>query len=298
MSKDIFISYSSKDTEITDKIHDYLENNGFSCWMAPKEIKTSENYSQKIIDALNSAKIVLLVFSEYSHASEYVTEEIDNAFTRGIPILPFRIDDTFPKGKMEFYLRHCQWLDASSNPEDHFPQLLEDVDRLCKEGKKPFVPPKPHEPHEIEPPEPPKRTSLYIAIAVIAIIAVVGGFMFLNGGGDSNADANETGIFIDFIQMDNDTGKGYSWKYSYFVFGTISPDLTNSSDNVVHVDFLDKSGKTVNSNDTKVGDIEGNTLASAYLDVDNVDKVSVELRDGDNKVLYSTESDNIKSVGG
>ena len=122
--------------------------------------------------------------------------------------------------------------------------------------------------------------------------------MLINGGGDANENANETGIFIDFIEMDDDTGKGYSWKYSYFVFGTVSPDLSNSSDDVVHVDFLDKSGKAVESNETKVGDIEGNTLASAYLNDDNVVKASVELRDGSGKVLYSAESDNIKSVGG
>jgi len=49
----------------------------------------------------------------------------------------------------------------------------------------------------------------------------------------------------------------------------------------------------IESNDTKVSDIEGNILASAYLDDDDVDKVSVELKNTNDKVLYSTESNNI-----
>ncbi len=297
MSKDIFISYSTKDTDITDKIHDYLEDKGFSCWMAPREIKPGDDYSQKIIDALNSTKIVLLVFSKSSHASEYVTEEIDNAFSRDVPILPFKIDETLPEGKMEFYLRHSQWLDASSNPEDYFPELLKHADRLCK-GKR-IETPKPKPADQVRVIEPPKRPILsYILVAVIAIIAVVGGFMLFSGTGDSSGDVNETGISVDFIELDDDTGKGYSWKYSYFVYGTVSSDLSNSTDNTLHTDFLDKSGKVVTSNETKVDDINDNTLASVYLDDNNVDKVSVELRDGDGKVLYSARSNNIKSVGG
>ena len=61
----------------------------------------------------------------------------------------------------------------------------------------------------------------------------------------------------------------------------------------MHIEFLDDSGKVIESNDTKVSDIEGNILASAYLDDDDVDKVSVELKNTNDKVLYSAESDNI-----
>ena len=92
--------------------------------------------------------------------------------------------------------------------------------------------------------------------------------------------------------MDDDSSKGYSWQYSYFVFGSVSANST-SPDDIVHIEFLDDSGKVIESNDTKVSDIEGNILASAYLDDDDVDKVSVELKNTNDKVLYSAESDNI-----
>ena len=84
---------------------DYLEENGLDCWMAPRDIKTSDNYAQEIMDALNEAKIVTLIFSKSSNESPYVLEELDKAY-KDKPILPFRIDDVLPKGSMEFYLRN------------------------------------------------------------------------------------------------------------------------------------------------------------------------------------------------
>ena len=44
-------------------------------------------------------------------------------------------------------------------------------------------------------------------------------------------------------------------------------------------------------------DIEGNILGSAYVNDDNIEKVSVELRDGNGKVLSSAESNNIVNNG-
>ncbi|WP_405320890.1 toll/interleukin-1 receptor domain-containing protein [Methanobrevibacter thaueri] len=296
MSKDIFISYSTNDTDIAEKARDYLEENGLDCWMAPRDIKTSDNYAQEIMDALNEAKIVTLIFSKSSNESPYVLEELDKAY-RDKPILPFRIDDVLPKGSMEFYLRNNQWLDASTNPEDFFDDLVKDARRLIELGGGPPEPPVPHEPpkpHDTnDSPEQGFISKYKIPIvALVVLLVAVAGFVMFSANGNGNVDANETGIVVDYIGMDDDSSKGYSWQYSYFVFGTVSANST-SPDDIVHIEFLDDSGKVIESNDTKVSDIEGNILASAYLDDDDVDKVSVELKNTNDKVLYSAESDNI-----
>ena len=293
MSKDIFISYSTNDTDIAEKARDYLEENGLDCWMAPRDIKTSDNYAQEIMDALNEAKIVTLIFSKSSNESPYVLEELDKAYKDK----PIRIDDVLPKGSMEFYLRNNQWLDASTNPEDFFDDLVKDARRLIEFGGGPPVPPVPFEPPKPhDPPEPhePGFLSKYKIpiIALVIFMVAAAGFVMFSANGNSNGDANETGIVVDYIGMDDDSSKGYSWQYSYFVFGTVSANST-SPDDIVHIEFLDDSGKVIESNDTKVSDIEGNILASAYLDDDDVDKVSVELKNTNDKVLYSAESDNI-----
>jgi hypothetical protein len=38
IADDIFISYSSIDKEVADKVCSILEENGISCWMAPRNI--------------------------------------------------------------------------------------------------------------------------------------------------------------------------------------------------------------------------------------------------------------------
>lgn len=295
--KDIFISYSTKDTEIAEKACNHLEDNGFACWMAPRDIKTSANYAEEIMDALENVKLVVLILSESSSVSPYVLEEIDKTYNRDKPILPFRIDDVNPDGSMGFYLMHYQWLDASSNPESFFDKMVADSRRLIALAGAPPVPPEIPDHHRSpEPPEPPKpgylKYKVPIVLAVILVVAV-GGFLLFGGLGNDGNNADENGIVIDYIGMDDDSSKGYSWKYSYFVFGTVHSNLTNSSDDVVHIDFLDESGKVIESNDTKISDIEGNVLASAYVDDDDVEKVVVELRSTGDNVLYSTQSDNI-----
>ena len=43
MNHDIFISYSSKQKSIADGVCHYLEENGFKCWMAPRDIPVGAN---------------------------------------------------------------------------------------------------------------------------------------------------------------------------------------------------------------------------------------------------------------
>lgn len=359
-NKVIFISYSSKNTEIAEKARDYLEVNGLNCWMAPRDIKTSDNYAQEIMDGLINAKMVLLVFSKDSHDSKYVREELNNAFIRDKPILPFRIDDTLPSGRVEFFLRNQQWLDASSDPESFFDELLEDAKRILKgipfppveillserlgtsldspgkvEGlyqnigttskvimnfdgiedmsdefaleylsqkkKKNYSVIEINRSDKIKkilkevssPHEPPKRNILpIVAVAAVILIAVVG-FVIFSGSGNVE-ETTPTGVTIDYVQMDDDSSKGYDWKYSYFALGSVTDDVANSSNYTVHIEFLDDSGKVIEKNDTKVNKIEGGVLASAYLNDNNVKKVKAELRDGNGKVINSTECTKIE----
>lgn len=359
-NKVIFISYSSKNTEIAEKARDYLEENGLNCWMAPRDIKTSDNYAQEIMDGLINAKMVLLVFSKDSHDSKYVRQELNNAFIRDKPILPFKIDDTLPSGGVEFILRNQQWLDASSDPESFFDEMLEDANRILKgipfppveillseklgsnldspgkiEGlyqnignaskvimnfdgiddmsdefaleylsqkkKKNYSVIEINRSEKIKrifknvsSPQEPEKRNILLLVAVAAVILIAVGAFVMFGGSENVDEATPTGVAIDYVQMDDDSSKGYDWKYSYFVFGSVTDDVANSSDYKVHIEFLDDSGKVLNKNDTKVSKIEGGILATAYLNDDNVKKVTAELRDGNGKVINSTETTTIK----
>ena len=77
--RDIFISYSSKDEAIAWHACERLEQAGYSCWFAPRDIPPGEFFAGQIIQALRESRFVLLFFSEASNASAQVVREINFA---------------------------------------------------------------------------------------------------------------------------------------------------------------------------------------------------------------------------
>ena len=129
----VFISYSTKNAEIANKICYILEKNNLKCWIAPRNISSGRNYIYEIADGMQSTKIVVLVYSADSQASKYVNNEIKMAFSYNKPILSFNIDDSVPSKDFEYYLKVSQWLPAFPNPEDQFEKLIRDALKLCDE---------------------------------------------------------------------------------------------------------------------------------------------------------------------
>mgnify|MGYP002627179605 CR=1 FL=1 len=101
---DVFISYSTKNGEIANKICHALEQNNLSCWIAPRNIASGRSYINEIADAIKSTKIVVLIYSIDSQSSKYVNNEINMAFSNNKKILSFNIDNSMPKEDMEYYL--------------------------------------------------------------------------------------------------------------------------------------------------------------------------------------------------
>lgn len=130
---DVFISYSTKNSDIANKICYVLEQNNLKCWIAPRNISSGRIYVDEIADAIKSTKIVVLVYSKYSQESKYVNNEINMAFSNNKPIISFNIDDSLPKEDMEYYLKVTQWLSAFPNPEAELETLTLDALKLCDE---------------------------------------------------------------------------------------------------------------------------------------------------------------------
>lgn len=130
---DVFISYSTKNSDVANKICYALEQNNLKCWIAPRNIASGKVYVDEIADAIKSTKIVVLIYSTFSQQSRYVNNEINMAFSNNKPIISFNIDNTMPSEEMEYYLKVTQWLSAYPNPEDEFETLIKDSLSLCDE---------------------------------------------------------------------------------------------------------------------------------------------------------------------
>ena len=140
MAHDIFISYSTKDKITADAICHVLEENRMKCWIAPRNITSGKPYAQEIMDAITSARLVVLVFSSNSQASQFVKNEINAAFSNNKPIISFKIDESMPKRELEYFLTANHWLDAYPDPEKVFKTLVSDASRLIgEETQNPIV---------------------------------------------------------------------------------------------------------------------------------------------------------------
>ncbi len=295
MVHEVFISYKSENAEYANALHEKLEENGIKCWLDTNNIRTAKNFAQEIIDGLNEAKVIVLIYSKPADKSKYVYREIETAFEANKHIVPLKIDDTFPED-LEFFLRGTQWLDASPENLEKRNRTLEDcydeVVETVKEVKDIPIAPR----NYIKKVEAPKegffKKNGKFVVAALAIVVVLGVFLVYSGmGSESGTDAaNETMANIGYIGLQDNGGSSYS----YYVYGEISNNSNVSSKDIVHIDFYDKNGKVVDSNESKVSDVKGNILGSVDVSSKDITKVSLQLKDKDN-VLFSQESDNIVS---
>lgn len=125
MSSRIFISYSTKDTSIANKVVEYVEAHGYPCWIAPRNITPGKDYTDLLNDSLKGCSALILIVSDASIHSQWVKKELTTAVSYNKKIIPFKIQNVVLDGGLEFMLNNVQWIDASSNVSSHFPDIIE-----------------------------------------------------------------------------------------------------------------------------------------------------------------------------
>ena len=118
MAHDVFISYSSHDKHVADDLCAALERDNRRCWIAPRDVLPGSNYGEALLRAIEESKILVLVLSTHSMVSPQVEREVERAVSKGIAIVPFRIDQSPLSKSMEYFLSASHWLDASTSPLD------------------------------------------------------------------------------------------------------------------------------------------------------------------------------------
>ncbi len=98
MDNVVFISYASHDKAVADAACATLEGKHIRCWIAPRDVRAGVPYGESLIKALNSSRAMVLIFSSNSNNSPQVSREIERAVSKGVPIIPFRIEDVPPFG--------------------------------------------------------------------------------------------------------------------------------------------------------------------------------------------------------
>lgn len=136
MPPQVFISHSSKDSVVADAICRQLESSDIPCWMAPRNIEYGSDWTEAIMRSITACRIFVLVFSENANGSEHVRREVAKAFSLGLQVIPFRIEDPLPQSSLSYFLETVHWLDAVIPPlEKHLNALTERVRKLLANGE-------------------------------------------------------------------------------------------------------------------------------------------------------------------
>jgi len=131
LGHEVFISYASADKHIAFAICHSLEERSIRCWIAPRDVVPGVNYGKAIIEAINTSQVMILVFSSGSNRSQQVLREVERAVSKGVFIVPLRVEDVLPSDDLEYYISTTHWLDALTQPiEEHLASITDTVESI------------------------------------------------------------------------------------------------------------------------------------------------------------------------
>jgi hypothetical protein len=255
MAHDVFISYSSKDKAVADAVCATIENRKIRCWMAPRDVLAGQPYGESILNGINKSRVFVLVFSSDSNLSPQVLREVERAVHRGIPIIPFRIEDVEPTKSMELFLSSTHWLDALTPPlENHLRELVDTVETLLQSEASQAAEPSRRKKTTRVRLMGKKATAYTIGAAVLVIIVVVilaltGAFSGKNGGTVENPSSLISGNGSEISSTTSpfgNGGNGISGGTTTPLSGstsTITPDSTPTSPLATATSVIDTSGQ-------------------------------------------------------
>jgi hypothetical protein len=125
----IFICFSSKDEAVARDVVEHLEGKGLTCWISVRDVPPGQNYQETIVEAVESAKGLVFLFSENSAQSGEIKKELSLAGHVNIPVFPLRLTPITPTGALRYELATRQWIDLFGNPSQALNKLADTIKR-------------------------------------------------------------------------------------------------------------------------------------------------------------------------
>ena len=94
-----FISYSSKDLDFAQRLHNDLQGNGVRCWFDREDLRIGDKFRVCIDESIRRYDKLLLILSEHSVKSPWVETEVETAFEKEhksgkLTLFPVKVDNT------------------------------------------------------------------------------------------------------------------------------------------------------------------------------------------------------------
>jgi hypothetical protein len=120
-----FVSFASADRKAAMEILRELEYANIRCWISSRDVPYGKDYQTAIVDALDNADSMLLVFSNNANESEEIARETALASKQKILILPVRIEGTDPRGALRYQLATRQYIDLYENRNQKMKSMIQ-----------------------------------------------------------------------------------------------------------------------------------------------------------------------------
>ena len=106
MAHDVFISHSVKNkTQPTRCARARIE--GIRCWIAPRDVTPGLEWSECIIEAIEQARIMVLVFTADANASPQIRREVERAANHGVSSFLCALRMSCPAGRWSISSGMC-----------------------------------------------------------------------------------------------------------------------------------------------------------------------------------------------
>jgi TIR domain len=125
-----FVSFSRDDLKYAMEILRDLESSGIRCWISSRDVPSGQDYQEAIVDALDRADSMVLVFSNKANNSDEIAREIALASRHKILILPVRIEDVEPTRALRYQLVTRQYIDLFDDREHKMKLIVQALHRI------------------------------------------------------------------------------------------------------------------------------------------------------------------------
>lgn len=116
---DIFISYSRDDIDLAKQLEEKLNTHGWRVWF-DSHIRGGSNFREEIVENLQKARCVIVIWTPNSITSNFVIDEAGEATSRLIPIITCDVKP--PMGFRNFHSVKCKKRDKIE--EEEFKELI------------------------------------------------------------------------------------------------------------------------------------------------------------------------------
>lgn len=289
MSHDVYICYDTNDEKYGEAVSGLLEDNNISTWIKSRDMSkeyadltwtksdSSNEAASKITQAIANSKCFLLVYSKNSKDSNYIINETDIAFSKEIPILLFKIDDSTIEKDLEFIL-------ISKRKVLSFPdtrkQLKLLVNETTKKIKRPIDNPKIGSKYvrTFEKTNPKRKENIFLKLVMAAVpIAIALVLIYIFVMVPAGQHTTDDGIFtmnITGVEISESNGM-----YSYKVLGECNNMPENSSRYFYKLKFFDKNDYMVHEVNSTADEFKFGQLGNFKIEENNVTHIEFRLVD-------------------